>query len=50
MSDLASRAQELADAVAQVVCERFCHPTSTYRLQFEPARWAFAMRRQLFPT
>ena len=41
MSDLASWAQWLAQSVAQTVGDRYCHPTATYRLQFEPEKMTF---------
>ena len=41
MSELADQAQWLADDVARTVEERFCRPTATYRLQFEPGRMTF---------
>jgi hypothetical protein len=41
MSNLSSWAQWIAQSVAQTVCNRFCHPTATYRLQFEPGKLTF---------
>ncbi len=41
MSDLSSWAQWVAQSVAQTVGSRRCHPTATYRIQFEPEKLTF---------
>ena len=41
MSDLSSWAQWVAQSVAQTVGNRRCHPTATYRIQFEPGKLTF---------
>jgi len=41
MSELGVWAQWLVEAVARTTQERFCHPTATYRLQFEKGKMTF---------
>ncbi len=41
MNDVSAYAESVADAVARTVCQRYCHPVATYRLQFEPGKLTF---------
>ena len=49
MSDVSGWAKWLADAVARTAGQRFCQPTATYRLQFEPGRMTFRGGRRIVP-
>ncbi len=49
MSDLASWAQWFAQSVAQIAGVRYCHPTATYRLQFEAERMTFRATAAIVP-
>lgn len=49
MSDIASWAQWLARSVAEIVADRDCHPTATYRLQFEPQKMTFRAAAAIVP-
>ncbi len=49
MSDLAPWAQWFAQSVAQLAGVRYCHPTATYRLQFEPEKMTFQAAAALVP-
>ena len=49
MSDLASWAQWFAQSVAQIAAARYCHPTATYRLQFEAEKMTFRAAAAIVP-
>jgi (1->4)-alpha-D-glucan 1-alpha-D-glucosylmutase len=49
MSDVSVLGHRIAEAVAQTVSERFCHPTATYRLQFEKEKLTFRAAAAIVP-
>ena len=46
MSDVSVLGHRIAEAVARTVGERFCHPTATYRVQFEKDKMGFRSGRR----
>ena len=48
-SSLSSWGQRLADAVERAVTDRLCHPTATYRLQFQKGQLTFRDAAALVP-
>jgi (1->4)-alpha-D-glucan 1-alpha-D-glucosylmutase len=49
MSDVAAWAEWLARSIARTAQERFCRPTSTYRIQFEQGRMTFRDAANIVP-
>jgi (1->4)-alpha-D-glucan 1-alpha-D-glucosylmutase len=49
MSDVSVMGQRVAEAVARTVSDRFCHPTATYRLQFEKDNLTFRAAAAVVP-
>ena len=49
MSDVSVLGHRIAEAVAQTVGERFCHPTATYRVQFEKDKMGFQAAAAIVP-
>ena len=49
MSDVSILGHRVAEAVAQTVSDRFCHPTATYRLQFEKDKMTFRDAAAIVP-
>jgi len=49
MSNLSSWGQRVARAVERMVADRFCHPSATYRLQFEKGALGFRDAAAIVP-
>ncbi len=49
MSEVSVLGHRVAEAVAQTASERFCHPTATYRLQFEKDHMTFRAAAAVVP-
>jgi len=49
MSSLSSWGRRVADAVEQMVADRYCHPSATYRLQFEKGALGFRDAAAIVP-
>ncbi len=49
MSDVSVWGHRVAEAVAETVRDRFCHPTATYRLQFEKDKMTFRAAAAVVP-
>jgi (1->4)-alpha-D-glucan 1-alpha-D-glucosylmutase len=49
MSNISAWTQRIAQSAAQAACQRFCHPTATYRIQFEPGKLAFRDAANIVP-
>ena len=49
MSETSNAGHRLAEIVAETVCKRFCHPTATYRIQFEKEHMTFRDAAAIIP-
>jgi (1->4)-alpha-D-glucan 1-alpha-D-glucosylmutase len=49
MSEVSILGHQVAEAVARTVSDRFCHPTATYRLQFEKDKMTFRAAAAIVP-